>query len=197
MTAKISTPFFDKVDTKEGRRRKFPSAHTPYISAQYLLMGLTASQILEADDDRPESPPQSGGLNATYSYSTGETYYGGWENNKREGVGTYLYVTGDAYWGHWHRNLKSGYGVYIKANHIESYAGEWMNNSRNGRGCLIQKNGTRFIGSFREDLRHGPGVSVRRSGQILGELWRHGQLAHRQYILLCNDSDLVMNGRNV
>jgi tRNA A-37 threonylcarbamoyl transferase component Bud32 len=159
-------------------------------------MGSSASKIVQADEETDPSP-SSGGLNATYSYSTGETYYGGWEDNKREGVGTYLYVTGDAYWGHWHRNLKSGYGVYIKSNHIESYAGEWMNNSRNGRGCLIQKNGTRYIGSFKDDLRHGPGVSVRRNGQIFGEVWRHGQLVHRQYIFLCSESDLIMKGRSL
>lgn len=141
-----------------------------------------------------ESTPRSLSK-TTYAYSTGETYYGGWENNKREGFGTYLYATGDAYSGNWHRNHKSGYGVYIKANHVESYAGEWRQNSRNGRGCLIQKNGTRFIGSFKQDLRHGCGVCVKRTGQVLGEIWRHGQLIHRQYIFLCSDADMVTSRR--
>ena len=161
---------------------------------EYLVsinMGASGSHDIRGE---LESTPRSLSK-TTYAYSTGETYYGGWENNKREGFGTYLYATGDAYSGQWHRNLKSAYGVYIKANHVESYAGEWRQNSRNGRGCLIQKNGTRFIGSFKQDLRHGCGVCVKRTGHVLGEIWRHGQLIHRQYILLCTDADMVTSRR--
>ena len=154
-------------------------------------MGVSNShEVIGELDSTPRSSSKT-----TYAYSTGETYYGGWENNKREGFGTYLYATGDAYSGQWHRNLKSAYGVYIKANHVESYAGEWRQNSRNGRGCLIQKNGTRFIGSFKQDLRHGCGVCVKRTGHVLGEIWRHGQLIHRQYIFLCTDADMVTSRR--
>lgn len=153
-------------------------------------MGTTSST--SAREDFEESP-QSG--RNSYTYSTGEHYEGGWENNKREGRGTYFYSNGDVYSGIWHRNLKSQYGVYIKSNHIETYSGEWRSNARNGRGCLIQRNGTRYVGSFKQDLRHGPGISVRRGGQILGEIWRHGQVVHRRAIFACTDSDLVVSRR--
>ena len=143
--------------------------------------------------DEFEESPQSG-MNS-YTYSTGEHYEGGWENNKREGRGTYFYSNGDVYSGTWQKNLKSNYGVYIKSNHVETYAGEWRNNSRNGRGCLIQRNGTRYVGYFRQDLRHGPGVSIRRNGQVLGEIWRHGQVIHRRHIFACSDADLVVSRR--
>ena len=153
-------------------------------------MGIASSS---SRADEFEESTQSG-VNS-YTYSTGEHYEGGWENNKREGKGTYFYSNGDVYSGVWQKNLKSGYGVYIKSNHIETYAGEWRNNSRNGRGCLIQRNGTRYVGSFRQDLRHGPGISIRRNGQILGEIWRHGQVTHRKHLFACTDSDLVVSRR--
>jgi tRNA A-37 threonylcarbamoyl transferase component Bud32 len=153
-------------------------------------MGATSSKSVE--DDFEESPHS--GFNS-YTYSTGEHYEGGWENNKREGKGTYFYSNGDVYSGIWQKNLKSGYGVYIKSNHVETYGGEWRNNSRNGRGCLIQRNGTRYVGAFKQDLRHGPGVSIRRNGQILGEIWRHGQVISRKHLFLCGDSDLVVSRR--
>ena len=153
-------------------------------------MGVRSSNIVKDDFD---SGPQSG-INS-YTYSTGEHYEGGWDQNKREGKGTYFYSNGDVYSGLWHKNLKCGYGVYIKANHIETYSGEWRNNSRNGRGCLIQRNGTRYVGSFKQDLRHGPGLSIKRNGQIIGEIWRHGQVVHRQYIFACNEGDLVISRR--
>ena len=153
-------------------------------------MGLSSSRIVKDD---LEQSTESG--KNSYTYSTGEHYEGGWENNKREGRGTYFYSNGDVYSGIWHKNLKSSYGVYIKANHIETYSGEWRNNSRNGRGCLIQRNGTRYVGSFRQDLRHGPGVSIKRNGQIIGEIWRHGQVVHRKHVYVCTDSDLVISRR--
>lgn len=153
-------------------------------------MGITSSKSVAEDFDES---PQSG-MNS-YTYSTGEHYEGGWENNKREGKGTYFYSNGDVYSGTWQKNLKSGYGVYIKSNHVETYSGEWRNNSRNGRGCLIQRNGTRYVGSFKQDLRHGPGVSIRRNGQVLGEIWRHGQVLSRKHIFACNDSDMVISRR--
>ena len=131
----------------------------------------------------------------TYTYSTGEHYEGGWENNKREGKGTYFYSNGDVYSGLWHKNLKSSFGVYIKANHIETYSGEWRGNCRNGRGCLIQRNGTRYIGSFKQDLRHGAGVSIRRSGHVHAEIWRHGQIVHRKPLFSCSESDLIISHR--
>lgn len=153
-------------------------------------MGAKTSTIVKDD----VNSGMDSGIN-TYTYSTGEHYEGGWEQNKREGRGTYFYSNGDVYSGMWHKNLKCGYGVYIKSNHIETYSGEWRNNSRNGRGCLIQRNGTRYVGSFKQDLRHGPGLSIKRNGQVIGEIWRHGQVVHRQYIFLCNDGDLVMSRR--
>ena len=153
-------------------------------------MGTSNSKSTEEGNE--ESP--TSGVNS-YTYSTGEHYEGGWENNKREGKGTYFYSNGDVYSGTWHKNLKSSYGVYIKSNHIETYSGEWRNNSRNGRGCLIQRNGTRYVGYFRQDLRHGPGVSIRRNGQIMGEIWRHGQVIHRKHIFTCTESDLVVSRR--
>ena len=131
----------------------------------------------------------------SYTYSTGEHYEGGWENNTREGNGTYFYLNGDVYSGYWHKNLKSNYGVYIKANHIETYSGEWRGNSRNGRGCLIQRNGTRYIGSFKQDLRHGPALSIRRSGHVHGEIWRHGQIVQRKPLFCCTENDLILSHR--
>ena len=157
---------------------------------KWFSMGAKTSTIIKDDFNTEVNT----GTNC-YTYSTGEHYEGGWEQNKREGRGTYFYSNGDVYSGTWHKNLKCGYGVYIKANHIETYSGEWRNNSRNGRGCLIQRNGTRYVGSFKQDLRHGPGLSIKRNGQIIGEIWRHGQVVHRQYIFLCNDTDLVLSRR--
>lgn len=153
-------------------------------------MGLTGSKIVKDDAE----PSTESGVNS-YTYSTGEHYEGGWDKNRREGRGTYFYSNGDVYSGCWHKNLKSNYGVYIKSNHLETYSGEWRNNSRNGRGCLIQRNGTRYVGSFRQDLRHGPGVSIKRNGQIIGEIWRHGQLIHRKHLILCSENDLVISRR--
>ena len=46
----------------------------------------------------------------TETYSNGDTYTGGWRNNKREGTGTLRCSNGECYIGEWNNDKRHGKG---------------------------------------------------------------------------------------
>ena len=74
----------------------------------------------------------------TETYSNGDTYSGGWRNNKREGSGVLTCANGDAYVGQWKNDKRHGKGK--RKSHDEMgwyiYDGEWNTDQRHGYGTL-------------------------------------------------------------
>ena len=44
------------------------------------------------------------------TFANGETYYGNWFKNNKQGVGIYLHANGMKYKGEWKRDKKNGLG---------------------------------------------------------------------------------------
>lgn len=72
--------------------------------------------------------------------SSGGTYKGSWQDNKRHGHGIYTWKDGVRYEGNYVRDLREGKGVYYWPTG-ERYEGQWKSNRRNGIGTLYDKDG--------------------------------------------------------
>lgn len=118
--------------------------------------------------------------NLIVKYPNGDTYYGSFNRNKKEGYGELVTSKGDLYRGTFFRDGINGAGMYIsadgffyKGNFIEGkvegsdalfmnefmvYSGPFKMNKFDGlAGNQIFKDGTVYIGSFKEGEKSGRG----------------------------------------
>merc|ERR1719506_2657369 len=84
----------------------------------------------------------------TLSSPDGDTYQGGWLDDKRDGNGT-LEEKGAVYMGQWKAGVRHGIGKEVWADG-NAYEGEYLNNLKHGTGTFDSSVG-RFEGEWFED----------------------------------------------
>lgn len=109
-------------------------------------------------------------------YSSGNTYEGSWQNDRKNGFGVMIWRDLDEiYTGRWLDDKPHGYGEHIwgdsaakivKKQCCNMYRGYFDGGQRHGKGVFFYMNGSSYTGSWREDLKHGPGVFVHADGRI-------------------------------
>jgi len=86
-----------------------------------------------------------------YTYASGNTYAGQWENDKRNGQGEETFRDGATYIGEYRDDKCHGWGQNTKANG-DSYVGEFAHDLYNGQGTLTAADGTLLHeGQFEND----------------------------------------------
>jgi len=93
----------------------------------------------------------------TETYSNGDTYTGGWRNNKREGTGELTCTNGELYVGEWKNDKRHGKGRR-----------KWFVEEEPSRYKATRKwDGYIYDGQWKDDQRHGEGT----------ELWYYHKIA--------------------
>lgn len=110
----------------------------------------------------------------SYTWSSGTTYQGNWNNNKVNGKGTLKYASGDSYSGDFKNNKKNGSGIYTWANG-ESYNGNWVEDKMNGYGVYNFKNGDVYSGNWVNGKMNGEGTYKYKYGRTLTGIWKENK----------------------
>jgi predicted permease len=139
-------PFLEAVWGPEGLRLA-----ALYDIPNALIVFGVASAIFATEErnTRMEAKERSG------KHQDGGVYEGEWTgmdasgNQYKQGVGVYTYPSGASYEGQWNNNVKEGYGVYKWAKG-GSYAGEWKRGTFNGMGLRFLRSGKFKSGRFEE-----------------------------------------------
>ena len=109
----------------------------------------------------------------SFTYESGSTYVGEFQNDRRHGQGTYIYASGTKYVGEFKNKYPYGQGVYyfLADDEYESdvYVGELKDNKFHGQGAYSYANGDIHIGEFKDDLLNGHAVQYRADGSIYQE----------------------------
>ena len=58
-------------------------------------------------------------------YNSKDSYFGNYEDGKRQGEGLFTYKNKDLYSGTWNNNLKHGKGTYVYFDTKAKYTGDW------------------------------------------------------------------------
>ena len=111
----------------------------------------------------------------TFIFKNGEKYVGENENNYRHGQGTNTYPNGDKYVGEYQNGNKHGQGNYTFANG-EKYVGEYKDGKYDGRGTYTWATGDKYIGEYRGGKRHGQGTFVWEDGRKDVGVFKNGKL---------------------
>ncbi len=93
-----------------------------------------------------------------------KSYDGEWKEDERSGNGTFTWKTGEKYFGEFLNGLYHGHGVLTYPKNDEfyriSYEREWKYDEKSGNGTEISKNGEKYVGEFLDSSRHGHGVQI-------------------------------------
>lgn len=86
-------------------------------------------------------------------HDDGGVYEGEWSvgGDSKQGLGVYSYPSGASYEGEWNNNVKDGVGVY-KWPKGGSYAGEFKRGAFNGKGLRFMRSGAVKSGRFEEGV---------------------------------------------
>ena len=107
--------------------------------------------------------------------TSGAVYIGVFENGQRNGFGQYkdkntLYVGG------WNMEKKNGVG-FQKYFDTSSYFGYWLNNMRDGLGLWLAADGKEVRGEWKNDQLHGRVyIRLRDSNQSMFVMYKQGKL---------------------
>eukprot|EP00041_Stephanoeca_diplocostata_P003142 m.32132 g.32132 ORF g.32132 m.32132 type:complete len:144 (-) comp14086_c0_seq1:124-555(-) len=96
---------------------------------------------------------------ATFTYSDGAKYVGGFLNSMKHGEGTMTYPSGAVYKGGWADGKFHGKGEYT----LESgnkYVGDFAKDEMHGQGTYTWKNGNQYVGEFNNGVRKFDIVAV-------------------------------------
>ena len=107
-----------------------------------------------------------------------EQYVGEYKNGKIHGQGTYTYADGENYSGEYKNGNHHGQGTYTYANG-STYIGEWKNDKRNGQGTFTwKKSGNKYVGEFKNDNINGQGAKTYTNGTIEEGIWENGKFMY-------------------
>ena len=140
--------------------------------------------IIPTGDIKVETPRQSGGElcsaggdcpfereNKLIIESGGSVYYyfGGTENDKRNGFGRTIMPDGKtAYEGGYLDDKRDGFGVYYYRSGRLCYAGVWKQNRREGLGAAFSSSdGSVFVGRWNNNQSIGAGASFSGEGKLV------------------------------
>lgn len=110
----------------------------------------------------------------TYTWPSGATYTGDWQNGCMHGYGTFRSADGSTYQGNWYRDLKHGLGKKIYSNE-DKYEGIWKNGKPHGPGRYVWKDGNEYNGEWQEGQMHGHGTFQWRTGERYNGEWKLGR----------------------
>jgi len=92
-------------------------------------------------------------VSGTFTWATGEVFYGGFKNGKREGEGKLILSDGVEYIGEFKDGDLHGTGKLSAANF--SYEGDWRRNVKEGKGTMYLPEGDTVKGNFENDQLSG------------------------------------------
>ena len=111
--------------------------------------------------------------NGRYTFDSGGTYEGDWEEGKRQGLGKIIYPSGEWRKGQWNNDQLDGFveAIYSNGNRFE---GEFR------KGCFhsgtLKTIGSTYEGGFDcEGNCHGKGKMTFKDGTIIECKWEHGK----------------------
>ncbi|XP_063818401.1 MORN repeat-containing protein 4 isoform X2 [Pseudophryne corroboree] len=96
-------------------------------------------------------------IKASFTYSTGEEYYGEWREGRRHGVGQLLFADGTLYIGQFENGLFSGFGV-LNFPDGSRYEGEFVQGKFQGTGVFTRYDNMKFEGEFKGGRVDGYGL---------------------------------------
>jgi hypothetical protein len=116
---------------------------------------------------------------SVYSWPSGDTYQGQFQNGLPHGVGKYTGPTRTLI-GDWEENTFSGYGreslsVCPNSNSFRVYEGTFLNGSKHGYGRAITVAGGESVGEWNSGSQHGYARAVLSDGSTYEGQWKHGQ----------------------
>lgn len=112
------------------------------------------------------------GIGTMSYYSTGESYFGPFVNDKITGIGTYYFSNNTIYNGSLINNKKDGYGEITYADG-SSYKGNFSNDMMNGYGEYIWADGSKYEGNFVNNIKNGIGKYTFATGEIYNGNWEN------------------------
>ncbi|XP_069835001.1 MORN repeat-containing protein 4 [Dendropsophus ebraccatus] len=93
----------------------------------------------------------------SFTYSTGEEYYGEWREGRRHGIGQLLFADGAMYVGQFENGLFSGCGVLTFPDGSR-YEGEFLQGKFQGAGVFTRFDKMKYEGEFKGGRVEGYGL---------------------------------------
>ena len=87
-------------------------------------------------------------------YTNGDTYFGQYSNDRRQGVGLYLVAKGGGYAGSYAESKRSGQGV-MRMPDGAVYQGEFAGDKLEGQGQYEYVDGSAYVGAWKAGKKHG------------------------------------------
>ncbi|DBB03876.1 TPA: hypothetical protein ACH3X1_012963 [Trebouxia sp. C0004] len=108
-------------------------------------------------------------------YANGDTYFGQYSNDRRQGVGLYLVAKGGGYAGSYAQSKRSGQGV-MRMPDGAVYQGDFVGDKFEGQGQYEYVDGSTYVGAWKAGKKHGEGVYWDTKGGCLRGTWENGIL---------------------
>ncbi|KAA6424621.1 MAG: radial spoke head 1 protein [Trebouxia sp. A1-2] len=108
-------------------------------------------------------------------YANGDTYFGQYSDDRRQGMGLYLVAKGGGYAGSYAQSKRSGQGV-MRMPDGAVYQGEFAGDKFEGQGQYEYVDGSTYVGTWKAGKKHGEGVYWDTKGGCLRGTWENGIL---------------------
>ena len=125
-----------------------------------------------------------------WTFSGGETYFGEWKNDKRNGQGYFTTPDGETYVGEWKDDNRHGQGSASFPSG-QTYVGEWKDDSRHGQGSATWSDGETYVGEFKDNKRHGQGSNIYPDGQTYVGEFKDNEPHHEEVVKTDAASDFA------
>lgn len=87
-------------------------------------------------------------------YANGDTYFGGYKADKREGMGLYTVAKGGAYAGSYSSSKRGGQGI-MRMPDGGIYTGSFAQDTFDGQGQYEYPDGSVYVGAWAAGKKHG------------------------------------------
>ena len=87
-------------------------------------------------------------------YANGDTYFGQYSNDRRQGVGLYLVAKGGGYAGSYAESKRCGQGI-MRLPDGAVYQGEFAGDKFEGQGQYEYVDGSTYVGAWKTGKKHG------------------------------------------
>eukprot|EP01062_Namystynia_karyoxenos_P059239 TRINITY_DN50687_c0_g1_i1.p1 TRINITY_DN50687_c0_g1~~TRINITY_DN50687_c0_g1_i1.p1 ORF type:complete len:368 (+),score=129.60 TRINITY_DN50687_c0_g1_i1:84-1106(+) len=113
-----------------------------------------------------------------YQFPSGAVYRGSFLGTRKEGRGFWRHPEGETYEGGYHDNKQHGWGTYKFGESGKQYRGEWNAGEMHGRGMYIfnADESEMYIGRYEHDKKHGKGLYRYADGRCTFQEWAAGDL---------------------
>ena len=126
------------------------------------------------------SSPPFDNCYGSYTFASGNTYVGEWQNNKYDGQGTFIFKSGDKYIGEFKNGKYHGQGTYTYKSGAK-YVGEYIDNKKNGQGTYTFSDGIKDVGEFQNGKLNGFAIRYDKYGTILKQgIWKDDKFLYSQ-----------------